>query len=248
MWKWKTVCQAARPAGVEQVDAVGAELLAASRAASAWRGLRDGLQVLGVDREQVAACSRGTTRTWPRVAGLMSMKATVRSSSATRVAGISPATILQNRQSGSAGHRRGRVIQRRAAIRSAASAEAEILLRRGGFRPRTGLRRARPAGGRSARPSRPERPGCASPRTSGPGRPWRRERGAEHLARQLEVRGDRLAGVAPARGQAVGDVKTVTSAATGSVAPGSARSRGAISGRSWTRNPSRRWCSVSAAT
>src|SRR6478735_5764111 len=39
---------------------------------------------------------------WPRVAGLMSMKATVRSSSCTLVAGISPATILQNRQSGSA--------------------------------------------------------------------------------------------------------------------------------------------------
>src|SRR4051794_13460757 len=41
------------------------------------------------------------TSACPRVAGLMSMKATVRSSSSTRVEGISPATILQNRQSGS---------------------------------------------------------------------------------------------------------------------------------------------------
>src|SRR3954464_5818722 len=46
------------------------------------------------------AWRRGTTRAWPRVAGLMSMNATVRSSSATIAPGISPATILQNRQSG----------------------------------------------------------------------------------------------------------------------------------------------------
>src|SRR4051794_39564374 len=44
----------------------------------------------------------GMQSRWPRVAGLMSMKAIVRSSSWTLVAGISPATILQNRQSGSA--------------------------------------------------------------------------------------------------------------------------------------------------
>jgi hypothetical protein len=43
-------------------------------------------------------CTRGTTSACPRVAGLMSMKATVRSSSATMVAGISPATMLQKRQ------------------------------------------------------------------------------------------------------------------------------------------------------
>src|SRR3954470_9211197 len=48
------------------------------------------------------ACSRGMTSRCPRVAGLMSMKAIVRSSSCTRVDGTSPATILQNRQSGSA--------------------------------------------------------------------------------------------------------------------------------------------------
>ena len=39
------------------------------------------------DLVQVAACSRGITSAWPRVAGLMSMKATVRSSSSTLVRG-----------------------------------------------------------------------------------------------------------------------------------------------------------------
>ena len=41
------------------------------------------------------------TSAWPRVAGLMSMNAMVRSSSSTIVAGSSPATILQKMQSGS---------------------------------------------------------------------------------------------------------------------------------------------------
>ena len=45
------------------------------------------------------ACRRGTTSACPRVAGLMSMKAIVRSSSSTIVAGSSPATILQKMQS-----------------------------------------------------------------------------------------------------------------------------------------------------
>ena len=55
----------------------------------------------GMSRRSVA-CSRGITSRWPRVPGLMSMNAIVRSSSWTRVEGTSPATILQNRQSGSA--------------------------------------------------------------------------------------------------------------------------------------------------
>ena len=46
--------------------------------------------------------TRGHALVIPRVAGLMSMNAIVRSSSCTRVEGTSPATILQNRQSGSA--------------------------------------------------------------------------------------------------------------------------------------------------
>ncbi len=46
-----------------------------------------------------SVCSRETTRQWPRVAGAMSMKATVRASACTISAGISPATILQKRQS-----------------------------------------------------------------------------------------------------------------------------------------------------
>src|SRR5450759_5687585 len=47
-------------------------------------------------------CARGITSACPRLAGLMSMKAIVRSSSSTIVAGISFARILQKRQSGSA--------------------------------------------------------------------------------------------------------------------------------------------------
>ena len=63
---------------------------------------RHGGEVLGVDLQQIRWSGRaGSPAAWPRVAGLMSMKATVRSSSSTRCDGISPATILQNRQSGS---------------------------------------------------------------------------------------------------------------------------------------------------
>src|SRR4051795_7650952 len=56
---------------------------------------------------------RGTTSAWPRVAGLMSMNETVRSSCATIVAGISPATILQKRQSGSVADMAGTIAAHR---------------------------------------------------------------------------------------------------------------------------------------
>jgi hypothetical protein len=79
------------PAGIEQVDAVGAEPLGRAPG-QPLRGCRTGREVLV-----------GTTRACPRVAGLMSMNATVRSSSSTIVEGSSPATILQNRQSASGG-------------------------------------------------------------------------------------------------------------------------------------------------
>src|SRR5215212_10011310 len=46
-------------------------------------------------------CSLGITSECPRVHGLMSMKASVLSSSSILCEGMSPATILQNRQSGS---------------------------------------------------------------------------------------------------------------------------------------------------
>src|SRR4051794_33564263 len=46
-----------------------------------------------------AECVRGTTSAWPRVAGFMSMNATVCSSESTICAGTSPATIPQKRQS-----------------------------------------------------------------------------------------------------------------------------------------------------
>src|SRR3954466_13675108 len=47
------------------------------------------------------ACSLGITSACPRVHGLMSMKASVLSSSSILCDGISPATILQKMQSGS---------------------------------------------------------------------------------------------------------------------------------------------------
>src|SRR5215213_11571326 len=46
-------------------------------------------------------CSFGITSEWPRVHGLMSMKASVWSSSSILCDGISPSTILQKMQSGS---------------------------------------------------------------------------------------------------------------------------------------------------
>src|SRR5215208_935542 len=46
-------------------------------------------------------CAFGITSEWPRVHGLMSMKARVLSSSSILCDGISPATILQKMQSGS---------------------------------------------------------------------------------------------------------------------------------------------------
>src|SRR6476660_959587 len=46
-------------------------------------------------------CSFGMTSAWPLVHGLMSMKASVLSSSSILCEGISPATILQKMQSGS---------------------------------------------------------------------------------------------------------------------------------------------------
>src|SRR5512132_3844493 len=49
-----------------------------------------------------AECSRGTTSACPGVAGLMSMKATVRSSESIVSLGIVPAMMAQKRQSGSA--------------------------------------------------------------------------------------------------------------------------------------------------
>src|SRR2546421_11238792 len=110
MWKWKTVCHAALPHEFMRLTPSAPRrslTRAARRRAAAVVAARSASPISSRSRE----CSRGTTRRWPRVAGLMSMKATVRSSSPTLVAGISPATILQNRQSGSLATRRARLIR-----------------------------------------------------------------------------------------------------------------------------------------
>src|SRR3954451_13910616 len=108
MWKWKTVCQAAGPHEFRRLtpSAPSRSLTrGARRRAVAAHAARSSSSISSRSR----ACARGTTSRCPRVAGLMSMKATVRSSSATLVPGISPATILQKRQSGSRAMRRARL-------------------------------------------------------------------------------------------------------------------------------------------
>src|SRR4051812_31842013 len=110
MWKWKTVCHAALPHEFMRLTPSAPRRsltrVARRRAADAVAA-RSSSPISSRSRE----CSRGTTSRWPRVAGLMSMKATVRSSSSTLVAGTSPATILQNRQSGSLATRRASLIR-----------------------------------------------------------------------------------------------------------------------------------------
>src|SRR5919108_5313987 len=100
-WKWKTVCQAARPHELRRLTPSAASR-SVTRPASFWAIRAQASRSSCGTSSRSVLCSRGTTSRCPFVAGLMSMKATVRSSSSTRVDGISPATILQNRQSGSA--------------------------------------------------------------------------------------------------------------------------------------------------
>ena len=88
-----------RAAGVQEVHAVGAERVLGARGEARGGGARR--QVLLADRQQIARVLTGDHERVPARGRLMSMNETVRSSSATIVAGSSPATILQNRQSGS---------------------------------------------------------------------------------------------------------------------------------------------------
>src|SRR3954447_3100805 len=100
-WKWKTVCQAALPHEFRRFTP-SASSRSFARRASFWAIRAHASRSSAGTSSRSVLCSRGMTSRCPFVAGLMSMKATVRSSSSTRVDGISPATILQNRQSGSA--------------------------------------------------------------------------------------------------------------------------------------------------
>src|SRR3954447_6245227 len=100
-WKWKTVCQAALPHEFRRFTP-SASSRSFARRASFWAIRAHASRSSAGTSSRSVLCSRGITSRCPFVAGLMSMNATVRSSSSTRVDGISPATILQNRQSGSA--------------------------------------------------------------------------------------------------------------------------------------------------
>src|SRR4051812_23490197 len=100
-WKWKTVCHAADPHELRRFTP-SAPMRSCARPASFWAIRMTASRSSCGTSSRSVLCSRGITSRCPLVAGLMSMNATVRSSSSTRVDGISPATILQNRQSGSA--------------------------------------------------------------------------------------------------------------------------------------------------
>ena len=101
----------------------------------------------------------------------------------------------------------------------------------------------RPAARRApGRGSMPSSAASSSPRTSGGAGPsaCHASASASTIAGELEVRGDRLVGLAPARRQAVGDDSSVTSTSTGSVVDQVAVDRAAVERRSWTRKPRRR--------
>ena len=71
------------------------------RLASRWEAIITARRSSASTLSRSAEWARGTTSAWPRVAGAMSRKATVRSSSSTILEGSSPARILQKMQSGS---------------------------------------------------------------------------------------------------------------------------------------------------
>src|SRR5437588_5759341 len=101
MWKWKTLCQATAPHEFTRFTP-SARRRCFARPARRWPATATASRSSRPTLSRSGECTRGITSACPRVAGLMSMKAIVRSSSSTIVAGISPARILQKMQSGSA--------------------------------------------------------------------------------------------------------------------------------------------------
>ena len=91
-----------RAAGVDDVEALRVRACRACRSASRWRAAIVCSRSSSEISIRSAEWRRGITSAWPRVAGLMSMKATVCSSESTISAGASPATIAQKMQSASA--------------------------------------------------------------------------------------------------------------------------------------------------
>ena len=130
------------------------------------------------------------------------MNAIVRSSSSTIVDGSSPATILQKMQSGSAIGAKAthRPARRRAASAIASSGVATSPAKRASSIAAS----SRPSCGPSSSCERAREDVAAHERLAAPLRAPR-ERRRQHLARELEVAGDRLVRLAPARREAVGD-------------------------------------------
>ena len=212
-------------AGVEDVEAVGLERLLHPRgeAAGGERCVR--LEVLVGDLEQVRRVRRaGSPARGPRVAGLMSMNATVCSSESTISPGTSPATIPQKRQSRSA------IAAADLPERSRASATASS---RSPPRRRTPPPRSRPAAGRArARARSRARAASSSPEIGDRGGPSRCHATASGSTSRASSRcASIISGVAvgplPRAASRSATVSRVTSAATGAVGAGSRTAAGA---------------------
>src|SRR4051795_9828151 len=97
-WKWNTVCQATRPHELRRFTP-SASRRSFTRTAIALASCMTASRSSSGMLRRSSEWARGITSRWPRVAGEMSMNATVRSSSATIVAGASPAAMAQKMQS-----------------------------------------------------------------------------------------------------------------------------------------------------
>ena len=145
-----------------------------------------------------------------------------------------------------------RVAARRRSARAASRARADRVLAGARSRPRSAPPRAAASSAPSSRPGRT--PELARELVAAHERLGRLACGGRAPGRASSRASSRWAAIAgsallPARGEAVGDGEDGDVGGVGRRSrSGSARPRGATSGRSWTRKPSRRWWRVSAAT
>src|SRR5579875_2093673 len=190
-WKWKTVCHAALPQELMRLTP-SAPRRSLARAASRWQASATALRSAASTLSRSRWCARGITSACPRVAGAMSMKAIVRSSSSTMRAGSSPATILQKMHSGSliAGG-----ILRQDAAAGALRDERTRALERGG----AGADLARVLRGAQLLEQ------LADAGAGGHAELARELVAAQQRAREPQVRADGLARAIAAGGQTVGD-------------------------------------------
>ena len=100
-WRWSTDCPAAGPFACAMLIPGGSRV---RRTASATRRQADATAARDSSSasKRFGTCVFGMTRQWPSFAGLMSMNERTRSFSRSLNDGISPATMRQKMQSGSA--------------------------------------------------------------------------------------------------------------------------------------------------